>query len=102
MIPQREADFNFLSCYKELGTEFLFEVEGLYSVTPEGWPEMEEVWFLNVYSPELEDFRRRYFLPPLPGGHSFHIVVAIKPRQENALVPSPTPFLRINPAFIPV
>jgi hypothetical protein len=101
VIPKRESDFNFLSLYKELGMEFSFEIEGLYSLMPDSWPEMEQVWFLKVRSPELEAFRRCYFLPSLPSGHSFHIVVAIKPRKKDP-APRPTPYMRVNPSFFPV
>ena len=102
VIPKREADFNFLSLYKEMGSEFAFEVDGLYSLAPDSWPEMKEVWFLKVRSPELESFRRNYFLPPLPGGHSFTIVVAIRPRAAGEEALAPSPFLRVNPSFLPV
>jgi hypothetical protein len=102
IIPKREADFNFLTLYREMGTTFSFEVEGLYSLAPDCWPEMKEIWFLKVRSIELENFRRNYFLPPLPGGHSFTIVVAIKPHQAGKERPVPIPFMRVNPSCMPV
>lgn len=80
----------------ELGTSFSFGIEGLYSLEPDSWPEMEEVWFLKVRSPELEALRRKYFLTKLPGGNSFYIVVAVKKNKVN----KPTPLIRINPSFM--
>jgi hypothetical protein len=85
---------------RELGHEFAFEVEGLYSVRPDTWPEVEEVWFLKVHSPELEALRKKYFLTSLPNGHSFHIVVAVKPHEHSRSKPRPSPYMRINSTFI--
>lgn len=101
VIPKREADFHFLDQIKELDKEFSFEIEGLYSLKPDGWPEVDEVWFFKVRSPELEALRRRYFLTSIPGCHDFHIVVAVKPRAKGAFkTRRPTPLMRINPSFI--
>ncbi len=98
VIPGREVDFHYLTEIAELDREFSFEIEGLYSMEPTAWPEVEQVWFFKVHSPELEKLRRKYFLPSLPGGHSFHIAIAIKPR----LLANPTsqPVMRINTAFL--
>lgn len=100
VIPAREAAFQYLDKVDEVGTEFSFEIEGLYSVKPTTWPEVEQVWFFKLRSPELEKLRRKYFFPALPGGHAFHIAVAVKPQVAVRDRPQPHPLMRINVAFI--
>ncbi len=100
VIPAREIAFNYLEDVAGIGEEFSFEIEGLYSIEPASWPEVEQVWFFKLRSTELEKLRRRYFLPPLPGGNSFHIAVAIKPRATLSEQSYPLPQMRINIAFL--
>jgi hypothetical protein len=98
IVPSREMSFHYLSKPKCAGEEFSFEIEGLYSVEPTGWPEVEEVWFFKVRSLPLEDLRQSLFLPAKPNGHSFHIAVAIKKRTLKTASPLPT--MRINTAYL--
>ncbi|MGB7978101.1 MAG: hypothetical protein WCF19_02945 [Chlamydiales bacterium] len=100
VISAREASFQYLDEVRELGASFSFEIEGLYSMEPVSWPEVEQVWFFKVRSSELEAFRRKYFLPAHPGGHPFHIAVAVKPRVTAGEPPRPMPLMRINIAFL--
>jgi len=100
VIPAREMSFQYLEQIDELDREFSFEIEGLYSMEPVSWPEVEQVWFFKLHSPELEKLRRRYFLPAIPGGHAFHIAVAVKPRTTLSKSPLPLPLMRINIAFL--
>jgi hypothetical protein len=100
VIPPREAEFHYIDKIEEEGKEFTFEIEGLYSLEPTLWPEVEQVWFFKVRSPELEALRQRQLLISKPGGHSFHIAIAIKPRQTKMRQPLPLPVMRINVAFL--
>lgn len=100
VIPPREAAFHYIDQIDEVGKEFTFEIEGLYSLEPTLWPEVEQVWFFKVRSPELEALRQRQLLVSKPGGHSFHIAIAIKPRQTKMRQPLPLPIMRINIAFL--
>lgn len=100
VIPAREVAFQYLEQIEQIGEEFSFEIEGLYSMEPTSWPEVEQVWFFKLHSPELEKLRRKYFLPAIPGGHAFHIAVAVKPRVAASDAPYPLPLMRINMAFI--
>lgn len=100
VIPAREIAFQYLDHITEIGKTFSFEIEGLYSLQPSSWPEVEQVWFFKIHSPELEDLRRRYFLSALPGGHPFHIAVAVKPHLSISEIPRPLPLMRINMAFL--
>ena len=63
---------------KEVGEDIEFSVGDLYSVNPEGWEEMERVWFVGVESKELEKIRDRYGLSKKMKGHDFHITVGVR------------------------
>jgi len=100
VIPPREIAFQYLTEIEELGEEFAFEIEGLYSMEPTSWPGVEQVWFFKIQSPELEKFRRSHFLTATPGGHSFHVAVAIKVSPTTHKAPGEKPLLKINPGFL--
>ncbi len=100
VISAREASFQYLDQVEQLGKEFSFEIEGLFSMEPSSWPEVEQVWFFKIRSVELEDFRSRHFLPAHPGGHAFHIAVAVKPRVSANKPLECMPLMRINAAFL--
>jgi hypothetical protein len=100
VIPAREMAFQYLEPVQEIGSEFSFELQELNSVEPSSWPEVEQVWFFKLHSPELEKLRRKYFLPELPRGHSFHITVAVKPKLALSKQPRALPLMRINVGFL--
>jgi hypothetical protein len=100
VIAPREAAFHSLDTIEELGKEFSFEIEGLYSIEPTLWPEVEQVLFFAIRSPELEALRQRQFLFSTPGGHPFHIALAIKPRLRALIEAAALPLMRINVAFL--
>ncbi len=100
VISSRETSFHYLEEIEGLGKEISFEIEGLYSMEPSSWPEVEQVWFFKVRSSGLEEFRRRQFLTEHPGGHAFHIAIAIKPRVGKVHPPRSVPLMRINVAFL--
>lgn len=100
VIPAREMGFHYLEKIQEEGQEFSFEIEGLYSLEPTIWPEVEQVWFFKVHSPELETLRRRYFLPSLPGGHAFHIAIAVKPKITYSPSTNVLPTMRVNTTLL--
>lgn len=100
VIGAREMAFHYLDLVPELNREFSFEIEGLYSVEPTNWPEVEQVWFFKLHSPQLEQVRKRSFLTAKPGGHSFHIAVAVKPRVTAVKKRPPLPTMRINVACL--
>jgi hypothetical protein len=100
IISAREAAFHYLGKIKEAGQEISFEIEGLYSIEPTLWSEMEQVWFFKLHSPELEALRRRHFLFSRLGGHSFHIAIAVKPRTVKQQTAKRLPTMRINVAYL--
>ena len=68
----------------EHNKEFEFTLHGIESCNPEGWDEMEKVWFIQCKSPQLENLRTQYgFTPLMNGDHEFHITVAVKPTKEE-------------------
>ena len=62
---------------KEIGEEIEYTTGELYTVNPEGWDDMQRVWFVNVESTELEKIRDRYGLSKKIDGHEFHITVGV-------------------------
>ena len=67
-----------LGTIKELGKEYKFTTGKVHSVNPEGWDEVNRVWFMDIASPDLEKLRQKYGLSKLLNGHTFHISFAVK------------------------
>jgi hypothetical protein len=74
MTEDETKDLNI----KEVGREFNFALGDLKSTDPEGWDEMETVFFVNIYSEDLQKLRAKYNLPKKLDGHEFHITVAVE------------------------
>lgn len=66
---------------KELGNEYSFDIKGFVSLNPEGWNDMERVWFLELDCKELEKLRESYGLSKKVKGHDFHITVGVKHKE---------------------
>lgn len=66
----------------ERGRSFAYSLGRLYSAAPADWPGVARVWYVKVYSPELQRLRLSYGLPPLPrpDADSFRLVVAVRRR----------------------
>lgn len=72
---------------KEDGQEFTFTLDTIESCDPEGWDEMEMVYFVKVKSPQLEALREKYGLTPLiKGDHEFHVSISVVPKKTAALI----------------
>ena len=69
--------------FKDVGREVTFKLGPMVSVEPEGWKDMERVYFIEVDSPDLEKIRQKYGLPKTYKGlgHSWHITVGTRPRK---------------------
>lgn len=66
------------------GMQIRFRLERIVSLIPQGWKDMERVWFIECESPDLEKYRRDLGLPPLPLGKNgkpmrFHITFGVRP-----------------------
>lgn len=71
------------------GRKFPFSLQNaMVDLDPEGWSEMDRVWFLEAKSPELRAYRKSLGLDELPKGDDsgkdfqFHITVAVKPAKQ--------------------
>jgi hypothetical protein len=62
---------------KEVGKKFNFTLGELKSTKPQGWDGVDEVFFLQIYSEELENLRKKYGLSKKLDGHEYHITVAL-------------------------
>lgn len=72
------------------GRVFPFSLQNaMVDLTPEGWTDMDRVWFLEAKSPELRAYRKSLGLDELPRGDAsgdefqFHITVAVKPKAKK-------------------
>jgi hypothetical protein len=69
---------------EEDGTNFEYILHEIESCDPEGWDEMEKVWFIKCKSPQLENLRTKYGLTPLMNNdHNFHITIAVRPAKNQ-------------------
>jgi hypothetical protein len=71
----------------ERGHMFHYTLGRVKSAVPEGWPEIGKVWFIEIYSPELQNLRKSYGLPPTPK-YPFHITIAVRKKkvlQDNGV-----------------
>jgi hypothetical protein len=82
MRPEEIEALGGPSKITERGHSFRYNINKLKTVNPAGWAEMGKVWFVEVYSPELQTLRKTYGLDPLPK-YPFHITVAV--RRKNVL-----------------
>lgn len=64
----------------ERGHEFNYTLGPIKEVIPGGWKDYSKVWYITVYSPELQKLRRSYGLPSLPhdNAYDFHITIAVR------------------------
>ena len=85
MRPEEIDKIGGVDKVTERGHQFHYSLGSLRRVTPAGWPEMSDCWFLSVHSPELERLRRSYGLSPLPSRNGdqipFHITVAVRRKK---------------------
>lgn len=68
---------------KEIGQDVEFELKNIYKTNPEGWDEMDMVWFVTVDAPELPKMRKRYGLPATYDGkgHDFHCTIGVREKK---------------------
>jgi len=71
---EREKRPGFIEI-EELGNTFMFSLEGPSSVQPAGCPEIEEIVFFSVTSPELTELRAKYLQPR---SRRFTLTLAVK------------------------
>ena len=82
-ITTDEIEEKKIKKIKELDEDIPFSFKDVYCTNPEGWDEMEKVWFVSVDIPELVKIRKKYKLPDTyeNKGHDFHITVAVRKKK---------------------
>ena len=72
------------------GRKFPFSLQNaMVDLNPEGWEDMDRVWFLEAKSPELRAHRKSLGFEDLPRGDDtgkefqFHITVAVRPAEKG-------------------
>ena len=75
-----EEEIEDIEEVEELWEDIEFTLGKVYSTEPDGWEEMERVWFIEVFSPQLENIREKYGLSKKCHGHEFHISIATRKR----------------------
>jgi len=76
-LKEKDTEIN------EIGEHISFKLGKFYSTKPEGWAEMERVWFVTVESPELERLRKKYKLTKKLNGHEFHLTCAVRRKKSG-------------------
>jgi len=88
VIKSKEIEQNNIF-FNDVGRTIHYKMLGVRKVEdPDGWDEIESVWFIAVESPDLEELRVKYGLTPRIKDHLFHITLAVKPRPltDNTFV----------------
>jgi len=80
-----EDEFKEAIDIKELGQEFSFKLDKFYSTQPDGWKDMDRVWFVSIIAPELERLRQKYGLSKSykGDGHKFHFTIAVRKKTAK-------------------
>lgn len=80
VIKRKEIEENQIQ-FKDVGKKISYKMLGVQKVdNPDGWDEMEAVWFIPVLAPDLEAVRKSYGLSPTIKDHDFHITLGVKKR----------------------
>jgi hypothetical protein len=95
ILPQEWAQIKGWGELKRVENSFAFEITHLFSLKPKRWPGIERVYFFEIKSSELEDFRERHLLPSRIHGHAFHVVIAFKKAAKKSTDP-PKEVFRLN------
>jgi hypothetical protein len=95
ILPHEWAQRKGWGEIKELENHFRFEITTLYSLKPKRWPGVEKVYFFEIKSRELENFREHYLLPSRIRGHQFHVAIACKKAAEKVAA-APRETFRLN------
>lgn len=82
MSPQDIEKLGGPARITERGKQYRYTLGRLKEVVPDDWPGVLKVWYVAVYSPDLQALRRSYGLSSLPhdGEYEFHCTVAVRRR----------------------
>lgn len=85
MRPAEIEGIGGVDAVSERGHTFHYTLGRLKTVEPAGWGEMSRVWFVEVYSPELQTLRKTYGLTPLPNDNKFQFHITVATRKKKIL-----------------
>lgn len=77
VYPEEMKKYN-VQCIEECGTSIQFIPRSCQIVHPPRWEEIDEVYFIVVDVPQLDDLRKKYGLPKRE--YDFHITIGVKPK----------------------
>ena len=66
----------------ECGERISFVLKNCQVVKPPRWEEIDEVYFIAVDSPRLDEIRNKYNLPKRE--YDFHITIGVKPKMAKS------------------
>lgn len=72
-----------LELYRFLGQSYTYTLGPVRTVNPDGWDEMDQVWFVECDSPELEAVRQELGLTARPKNNEFHFHITIAVRRSD-------------------
>lgn len=67
---------------EECGTSIYFTPRTCQIVHPPRWQEIDEVYFIVVDAPQLDNLRKKYGLPKRE--YDFHITIGVKPKAAKS------------------
>jgi hypothetical protein len=77
VIYPREVENYHIEEIEECGEEIFFELRECQLAHPPNWKTIDQVYFITVEAPRLDQIREKYGLPKRE--HNFHITVGVKP-----------------------
>lgn len=80
----------------EIGEKFQFQIKNFYSVNIEKEESIQRVWFLEIESKDLQEFRYKYHLFEKINGHNFLISLG---KKKSFKLRKSYPMMKINITF---
>ncbi len=79
VMAKSEVDMIGADMISERGKRYTYTLGRLMMVEPDNWPGVARVYYVTVFSPELQTLRRSYGLSGLPhdGEYAFHVTCGI-------------------------
>lgn len=82
IYPNEMEQYN-IEKIDEIGLTIFFQPVECKLIIPPNWKEIDQVYFVVVDSPQLDQIREKYGLPNR--GYKFHITIGVKPKTLEAI-----------------
>ena len=96
VISKKEFENSDIYKIFNLDKKISFKIKGFSSIKPELENNIDRVWFLEIESKDLEDFRYFHHLSPKKNLHNFNLVIGIK---KGFKLRQSYPTMKIKSAF---